>query len=1198
MPAKKHSSSRKSTQQMFERKTHREHVLLRPDTVIGSIIPVDTLQYILKSSQIIPKEMKISHGFLKIFDEILVNASDQVSRTLNTSKASLKVNNIKVWVDRKTGQISVWNNGMGVPVEMHKKEKMWIVELIFGVMLTGQNFDDSEKRTTGGKNGYGAKLANIFSKQFTVRTTDQKSRQTLEMTWYDNMIRHDEAIITPYDPEDKDAFVGTMVTFTPDYERFNMKGLTQDMVALLQRRSYDIAACTPEFVKMSFNDKRIPVKSIKDYAALVAFHKREEGEVRVNSYIEKGNRWKVVLGLSDGNGLEQISFVNGIHTLHGGTHVDHIVSQLTKYIQTVMEKMPEFKEKSSKHSVKISDIKKHLQVVMSAVIENPDFDSQSKETLKTPPENFGSNCKMSTTVMKRIVTELNIIERIKDVLFARNMKNLQKGSNTKKNRLFGIPKLEDANQAGTRKSAETMLFITEGDSAASMVRAGLSVIGRDRYGIFPLRGKLLNVRTASSKDTSKNAEIQNLIKILGLRFDMGKTYDAETIKTLRYGSLCILTDQDHDGSHIKGLVINFLHMFFPSLLKIPGFVKFFITPICKVTRSKQIKSFYTYDDMDKWFESNNQGSGWKIKFYKGLGTSTSAEAKEYFGNLPKHLINFTFIDNKSTKDCLELAFKKELADKRKTWVNQLNAMEEQQLEYNPETGMSYNDFIDNELILFSIADNIRSIPSAIDGLKPSQRKVLFGSMTRKSRSDDIKVSQLAGDISLRMAYHHGEASLVGTIIGMAQDFTGANNINQLYPSGQFGSRVMGGKDHASARYIFTHVNDIVDTLYHPDDMPLLNYNVDDGDKVEPSIFVPIIPMLLVNGSSGIGTGYSCTVPSFNPEDIVTNLKLLMDNKKQKSMLPWYHDNQSTITKKDNKYISRGIFERRGDKSIYISELPVGMWTQTYKEKLMKKMEGKTSALKNINEYSTERVVGFELEFQSKAHVDKLIASGDKAYKLLDLEKSIQSNLHCFANNGKIKKFKDVNAILEEFYKVRFQMYTQRRLYQLILYGRTIKILENKLRYLREVIDGKLTVFKKSKKFREEQLKERGYDKFDLQADLTHEDFDSRGTYQYLTSMPIDAFGLETIERLEKELQKFKDKYSATDKTNEIIMWNSDLEQFLDQYRKFRDEQTRIVEEERSGKFKKTIQKKTVRKRRSKLVRGDTGSVLQKKKARR
>jgi len=303
---------------------------------------------------------------------------------------------------------------------------------------------------------------------------------------------------------------------------------------------------------------------------------------------------------------------------------------------------------------------------------------------------------------------------------------------------------------------------------------------------------------------------------MGLKF--GVTYDETNIKTLRYGHLMIMADQDHDGSHIKGLVINFIHHFWPSLLDIPGFLQQFITPIVKASKGKKSMTFFTLPEYEAWKESTgNDAKGWIAKYYKGLGTSTSAEAKEYFSNLDRHEITFCNISADevssgidgdamdiddavpektiSGSELIEMAFSKKHVEARNTWLNNLKKgtfldYSEAQVE-----GMKYSQFINKELILFSQADTIRSIPSIFDGFKPSQRKVLFGCFLRNLKVE-MKVAQLSGYVSEKSAYHHGEVSLQGTIVNMAQDFVGSNNINLLTPSGQFGTRRMGGKDSA------------------------------------------------------------------------------------------------------------------------------------------------------------------------------------------------------------------------------------------------------------------------------------------------------------------------------------------------------------------------------------------------------------------
>lgn len=360
-------------------------------------------------------------------------------------------------------------------------------------------------------------------------------------------------------------------------------------------------------------------------------------------------------------------------------------------------------------------------------------------------------------------------------------KQMKKLDGHKRNRITGIVKLEDANNAGTRRAADCTLILTEGDSAKALAVSGLTEVGRDNFGVFPLRGKLLNVREASTEAILKNTEINHIKTILGLQH--GKVYNS--VDSLRYGSLMIMTDQDHDGSHIKGLIINFLDHFYPSLLKQAGFLVEFITPIVKCTKGKQEVSFFTLPEYENWKAAHADGKGWVIKYYKGLGTSSAQDAKKYFRAMDKHLLPFDTVQP-GDRELIDLAFNKKKADDRKEWLRQ----------FRPGTFLDHNiakvplaDFINKELILFSMADNVRSIPSMVDGLKPGQRKVMFGCFKRKLKAE-IKVAQLGGYVSEHSAYHHGEQSLYMTIVNLAQDYCGANNVNILSPNGQFGTRLM------------------------------------------------------------------------------------------------------------------------------------------------------------------------------------------------------------------------------------------------------------------------------------------------------------------------------------------------------------------------------------------------------------------------
>lgn len=639
--------------------------------------------------------------------------------------------------------------------------------------------------------------------------------------------------------------------------------------------------------------------------------------------------------LSCDNGFQQMSFVNSIATTKGGRHVEYIADMLVKQLLEVIKK----KNKGGT-VIKPFQVKSHMWLFINCLIVNPTFDSQTKENLTLQVKNFGSKCALSEKFITQ-VTKSGIVESV--LSWAKHKEETElkkKGAGKKQAKLKGIPKLEDANEAGTKNALKCTLILTEGDSAKSLAVSGLGVIGRDYYGVFPLRGKLLNVREATHKQIVENVEINHLIKILGLQYK--KKYNTiHDMETLRYGKVMIMTDQDQDGSHIKGLLINFIHYNWPELLR-QNFLEEFITPIVKASKKKEILSFYSLPEFEEWKTNTPNHHTYNIKYYKGLGTSTSQEAKEYFTNMARHRITFKY-QGQQDDDHIVLAFSKKHIEQRKEWLTNFMVESKRRKElglperylYTKDTkSITYTDFINLELVLFSNADNVRSIPSLVDGLKPGQRKVLFTCIKRNDKKE-VKVAQLAGSVAEHSAYHHGEQSLCATIVNLAQNFVGSNNINLLEPRGQFGTRLTGGKDSASARYIFTKMSPLTRMIFHPHDDPLLKHEYDDNLKIEPVWYVPILPMVLVNGAEGIGTGWMTKIPNYNPREIVGNIRKLLDSQEIVKMLPWYKNFKGTIEDcGDQRYVISGEIAVVGNDKLEITELPVGTWTQNYKENVL------------------------------------------------------------------------------------------------------------------------------------------------------------------------------------------------------------------------------------------------------------------------
>jgi len=1121
----------------YQKLTQLEHILQLPDTYIGSIEKTTEEQYILISDdKIEKKEITYVPGLFKIFDEILVNAIDHHVRC-DKSPDYENVNYIKVVIDEKENRISVRNEG-GIEIDEHptikddKGKSIRIPELIFGHLLTSSNYDKNEDKIVGGKNGYGAKLANIFSTEFKIITVYNGKRYVQEFR--NNMNDKDKPSITscktkPY----------TEISFKPDLKRFGMDKLDKDIINLMSRRVIDTTACTAKYLAVELNGKHLPSKTLAKYVNYY-IQDKEVFTIKPNNY------WEFSISSNNEHKLEQISFVNGVATSKGGKHVDYILNQIVKKLTPLIEK-------KTKKTIKPNNIKDNLFIFLRSTIINPSFDSQTKDYLTTHPNKFGSTCDIDNKFIAKLFKS-NIVNNIIELNELREAMKTKKTDGKKKNTIRGIPKLDDANKAGTSESSKCTLILTEGDSAKAFVMGGIK--DKDYIGVFPLKGKLLNVRNDTTKAT-KNAEIINLKKILGLQeFEVGtnKPKEYNSTKELRYGKIRLCMDQDVDGSHIKGLIMNFLFYKWPTLMNIDNFVVSLITPIVKATKKvgKTVKSFYTLTDYDKWKQKNNLKE-WNIKYYKGLGTNTSKESKEYFSKLEENTTKYNLTEDCKTQ--LELAFDKKLTNERKIWLTGYN--KEIIIERN-EKDVSVSEFINKDLIHFSNYDNERSIPSMIDGLKPSQRKILFSAL-KKNLTNEIKVAQFSGYVSEHSAYHHGEASLQGAIINMSQNFVGSNNINLLEPIGQFGTRLLGGKDHASARYIFTKLNELTNIIFNKDDNYLLNYLDDDGMKIEPVNYLPILPMILINGTEGIGTGWSTKLPSFNPLDILESIRKLINNKTIKKIKPWYKNFKGEIVTPEwdgenfndiDKIYSLGKYEINKNKVI-ITELPIGIWTDTYKEYLetiINDSSNKKNYIENYKSKSTDIEVYFEITFKQDI-LNKLIENKEleTILKLKESKNVNISNIHLYDINRKIKKYTNANEIIIDFYQIRLSYYTKRYDYLLEKYKYDLLIINARIRFIIGIIDDELDIFKK-----EDDVVIKMLEDFDLPkiSKISYENIDDDKNYDYLLNMPMRSMTKSKLN----ELNKIKDdKENILDLLKSKFpkdLWLEDLKEFEKKYKLF------------------------------------------------
>ena len=1115
MPPKKTNK-----EEEYQEKDLRTHIYENSDTYAGSDQMIKGILPSMKTEEntISLGEVEYIPVLYKCFDEIIVNARDQRER-LKGREGSVNLTEIKVIVDKENGEVSIYNNGDSIKVEKHSSG-VYNPNLIFGRLLTSGNYKKDEKRTVGGKNGYGAKIVNIFSDTFDIEVGDRFTKQKYIQKFSENMKKVSDPVIKKYTGKPY-----TKVTWKIDFQRFGIDGYTKDMESLMKRRVHDIAGVTDNKVSVFYNGKKINIKSFQDYIELYPSPSKK-------IYEKCSDRWELGVSVSNNDKFEQISFVNGISTPNGGIHVDII----SKMISSMVVK---YIKKKNKKDVMEKYVKGYLSIYLNCVIENPSFDSQAKERLITPKSKFGSQPEISEKFIKNLCENAGLSEKVMQFSEFKDKTLAKKTNGTKKNKLRDIPKLDDANWAGTRRSEQCTLILTEGDSAKSMAIAGLSVVGRDKYGVFPLKGKVLNVRDASIKQVSSNSEITNIKKILGL--ESGKVY--KDIKKLRYGKVMIMTDQDHDGSHIKGLILNLFHSEWPELLKL-NYINCMVTPIIKVSKDKNVMAFYTLTDYNKWKEEffNNR---WKVKYYKGLGTSTSNEAKEYFKDLKVN----QYITDEKTDDSMLLAFKKTEADKRKDWLKSYK--EEEILDYNKKD-TRIDEFIHLEFKHFSNSDNLRSIGSCIDGLKVSQRKILFSCLKRKLYSE-IRVAQLAGYVSEQAAYHHGEMSLQGAIVGMAQNFVGSNNINLLQPNGQFGTRIMGGTDSASARYIHTQLNPLTDYIFPSNDFPLLDYIDDDGLIVEPKWYCPIIPMVLVNGMVGIGTGFSTNIPQFNPKECVNNIRRKMNGEPYISMMPYYKGFTGKITKKSEKnntikFITRGKYKVINE-MVEITELPIGKWTHDFKEYIENIIKDEDSWILDYENHSTDQKVKFSVKVSDETLFDNTYKTKDIIEDKFKLQSTKSTtNMHLYNKDGCITKYDNIYKIMDEHYYTRLNMYVRRKEYDLDTIEKTIKHLEAKMRFINDVINEVIVVNKQSKKSIIEKLSELEYPFYEKEMIIDYEEGrEIKSEYNYLLNLSIYNFTSEKLEELQNDIDKNKEEFNSLENMDTKDIWRKELDVFEEKY---------------------------------------------------
>nr|QBK90516.1 MAG: DNA topoisomerase II [Pithovirus LCPAC104] len=1139
-----------------------QHIYEVPDTYIGSDVKNIREERIfsLKDNIFLNENIHWPEGCERLFLEILSNAGDNIQRSRENN---VDIGTIIVNISENNKKISIRNNGIPIPIKKHPIENVYVPEMIFGMLLTSSNYDQEEIKRVSGRNGYGSKLTNIFSKYFSVKIGDSNNKLEYFQEWSDNMKIMSEPKINEYD-----GVSYVEISYIMDFKRFKYSendGYPEEAINLYAKHCVDISFTCK--IPVIFNGINFNYKDIKKYAKLFydedtikksIFHSQYTADI--DNFLSKTPRKEnslpmVEIFIADTpDSSTELSYVNGILTKDGGVHIDSAFKQIIETIMNIINNPSERNsgDKDKKNNQKLkstinkNDVRRHLSIIISCRLTNPKFTSQMKSKLTSPTPKIS----FSENDLNKL-SKWNIIYRLQMELEVKKMKNLSR-TNGRKIKHINLKNAEDANWAGTDKSNLCTLYITEGISAMGYATKIISFIedGRNMIGVFPMKGKPLNIMNAPAEQIIENKEITELKQILGLKEDIDYLLK-ENFNSLRYGHVVILADSDVDGKHIIGLILNIFYCRYITLLY-RGYIKYLKTPIIRISKGRSSKKFFGEIDYEKWKNNNAiDYLTWIHRYLKGLGTSTDEDIEEDFSD-PRY-VNCSY-DDKSG-DYFNLAFNEKLADNRKEWIESY----EKKLNIEYYSKQSISNFIDNELIEHSIANIIRTIPS-YDGLKLSQRQIIWCSMLRKSKKlseKNIKVAGLAASSVELVNYHHGENSMCETIISMAHNFVGSNNLSYFVQQGQFGTRNKNGEDAAKPRYIYTSPEWWWSYIFKKEDNPLLEIVIDEGKPCQPELLLPIIPLGLVNGCRGIGTGYSTYIPSYKPLDLIEwitkKIKLKDTNY---DLIPWFRgfkgnveidnfiipvmsnekiqEENSKISEIDDRILepdeenmngqifstltTKGLFEKE-NKKIIVTELPIGRCMHKYNQWL--------SNLK-------ERRIIIDFNNLSKHDTAKFEIYGIKNPTLKSLRlvrKFGLTNMYILDPYKKPKKFSNTKEILEVWYQWRLPYYSKRKQNIIKKIENIIVNLSNKYKFIKAVIDKELIIMERKKA-------------------IIHKDMESlKIPKDLLNTTTTVAFTEEELEKLKKEIEKEKEKLNEIINITSEKLWLEDLEDFKKEYKK-------------------------------------------------
>jgi DNA topoisomerase-2 len=1138
--------SSSAVEKQYRKLEGREHVLKRPDSYVGTLYVETKNMFIVdlqsvspdgKTFAMVEKDIEYSQCLERIYLEILSNAADNGTRT---KMQGLPQGAIKVEVG--DDYVKVYNEGIPVPTQWHSEFETYIPTMIFFTLLTGSNFDDTKVRKWGGRNGYGAKLAAIFSKQYMVICHNALEGVEHAQCAMQNMSQ----VLEPERKQIKDKDNFTIVQFHPDFKRFycpvdgeaahpDDDNLTDnplhcykcwekneadsshghfdaDMVGLFAALAFDFSFNNRLEIEFAFVSERLRIKKKILFDArnpvdyVKAFFPKMPDKPPI--YFETADGDNRVMFLDTPHNGFQRSFANGIPTRDGGVHVNAWLNAIGEGLKRDVDK--------SGIRLNATTMKAHVTLFLSHYCDGPSFEGQTKEKLKGP-------IPKGVHLPKKLLEEFSTWEayaQIKKNVTAKEKAKINSTFKPKKSQFIDIKHMDDAVMAGTDKAHLCAGVVCEGVSAKTFFTQGISAIkdGRERYGCLPVRGKILNTSKASTEKVLKSKVIEGLIQFFGL--DVKLDYSVEkNRKRLRYGKAIILTDADVDGIHIKTLLLNFFASF-TGLLE-SGFVESHLTPVVIATKGKSRLKFYSTGEYERWVKKTPDVHHWHIDYFKGLGSSSKELIRESFVAPVKQRITC----GEEDKEILALVMNPDTGEERKNLYRMLHKKpDEMRMDSTRISGI--RDIVYEELIQFAIAANVRAIPSFFDGCKQSHRQVVFTLLNKKIGK--MGVGEFQGLVKALTHYRHAPEAMNETIVGMGQNFPGSNNVELLEGHGQFGTRIGMGKDAAKARYIHCSPSPVLRFLFRPEDDILLIPILEEGEKICVREYYPIIPMQLINRCNGIGWGWSTDTPNYNPKQIVSWIKVYITHIKDGNarrafkpppLIPWWRGYKGVVfrKRKDGQLVSRGYFRMEGH-NCHVLDLPVtvsGYQFEAFIDKLV--AEGRVLGRKTLTvDTNRPRYMVYDLKEPITKHAGFLLEEGIRESNFVYLDEKNLPRQYVFG----------AEEFLAKWCAWRYGKYAERREKHVRKLQEDVKYLQMKVKFIHDVIaePPRFDIRCKDAEYIKGYMRQNGFPKEFLQ-------------------MAYNSFSQKRVDAIEKELKEKLDEIEYYKRVHPGDLWLRELEEF-------------------------------------------------------